>query len=133
MFFRRSGGFPIDIDRISLVEGVHAIIIVVRLGYFGVVRHITRCRRRPPPPRIRYGGRGDVTRVPAAPPVVVKEVVPTILAIVPDLICSIITVVPHVLPVILPVLAGGIPPGLAIFACALQVIPALALILLKVV
>src|SRR5260221_8267315 len=123
MFFRRSGGFPIDIDRISLVDGVHAIIIVVRLGYFGVVRHITRCRRRPPPPRIRYGGRGDVTRVPSSPPVVVKEAVPTILAIVPDLICSIITVVPHFLPGILPVLRGRIPPTPAYFPFALYVLP----------
>src|SRR5258708_28123120 len=113
MFFRRSGGFPIDIDRISLVDGVHAIIIVVRLGYFGVVRHITRCRRRPPPPRIRYGGRGDGTPVPPAPPVVLKEVVPKILANLPHLICSIITLLPHVFPVNLPLLAGGLPPALA--------------------
>jgi hypothetical protein len=49
------------------------------------------------------------------------------------LIRPIITVIPHVIPVILPVLAGGVPPGLTILPRAIQIVPALALILSKVI
>jgi hypothetical protein len=64
---------------------------------------------------------------------VIKKVVPAIFAIVPDLTRSIIAIVPHVIPVILPVFAVSVPPGLTILSRAIQIVPALALILLEVI